>query len=214
MIVLGITGGTGAGKTSALRALEELGAYLIDCDALYYEMLRPGTALHTAIGDTFGWEMFDREGQLNRQKLGNMVFAHPQELKKLNGIIYRHLGDEMELRIAAQRAAGMRCTAVDGINMIQARQAGIFTCDCMVGVVAPEELRLRRIMARDHISAEYAQKRIDAQQGNDFYLENCDAILENIYESTASFEQAARVFFEDLLRICEKEKQEYGEEKE
>ena len=207
MIVLGITGGTGAGKTSALRVLKDLGAYLIDCDALYYEMLRPGTALHTSIGDTFGWEMFDRAGQLDRQKLGNMVFAHPQALKKLNGIIYRHLGEEMDLRIAAQREAGMRCTAVDGINMIQARQAGLFTCDCMVGVIAPEELRLRRIMVRDNISEDYARKRIDAQQGNDFYLENCDAILENVYENQGLFEQAARVFFEDLIRICEKEKQ-------
>ena len=53
MLIFGITGGTGAGKTSALRVLEKLGAYLIDCDALYYEMLRPGTELHTAIGEAF-----------------------------------------------------------------------------------------------------------------------------------------------------------------
>lgn len=206
MVVLGITGGTGAGKTSALRVLEDLGAYLVDCDALYYEMLRPGTELHSDIGDTFGWNMFDSEGALDRQKLGNMVFAHPEELNKLNGIIYHHLCAELDERIAFQQAEGRRCMAVDGINMIQARQAGLFTCDCMVGVIAPEELRLRRIMARDHISEAYAQKRIDAQQSNDFYLENCDAILENVYESQGLFEQAARVFFEDLIRICEKEK--------
>ena len=213
MIVFGITGGTGAGKTSALRVLEGLGAYLIDCDALYYEMLRPGTALHTAIGDAFGREVFDPAGRLDRQQLGNRVFTHPGELQKLNGIIYRHLGEEMELRIAGQRAAGARCAAVDGINMIQARQAGFFACDCMVGVVAPEKLRLRRIMARDHISEEYAQKRIDAQQSNDFYLEHCDAVLENRYESPALFEEAAQMFFQDLLRICEKEKENHGKEK-
>ena len=73
--------GTGAGKTSALRVLEKLGAYLIDCDALYYEMLQPGTELHAAISETFGQEIFDEKGSLNRQKLGNMVFGHPEELK-------------------------------------------------------------------------------------------------------------------------------------
>ena len=205
MIVFGITGGTGAGKTSALRVLEDLGAYLVDCDALYYEMLRPGTALHTDIGDTFGWDLFGSDGQLERQKLGGMVFSHPEELKKLNGIIYRHMGQELAERTARQADAGTRCMAVDGINMIQARQAGLFRCDCMVGVVAPEALRLRRIMARDHISEDYARRRIDAQQSNDFYMENCDVILENVYESQNLFEQAAHVFFEDLIRIYEKE---------
>ena len=205
MIVLGITGGTGAGKTSALRVLEKLGAYLIDCDALYYEMLRPGTPLHTAVGETFGWEMFDEAGALNRKKLGEMVFTQPEALKRLNGIIYRYLGEEIERRVARQRRDGTRAVAVDGINMIQARQAGLFRCDCMVGVVAPDALRLRRIMQRDGIDADYAQKRIDAQPGNDFYREHCDAILENVYQDPARFEEAVKTFFENLIYLYEKE---------
>ena len=206
MIVFGITGGTGAGKTSALRVLEKLGAYLIDCDALYYQMLQPGTELHAAISETFGQEIFDEKGSLNRQKLGNMVFGHPEELKKLNEIIYHYVGDEIRAQIKKQESLQTRCVAVDGINMIQTREAGMFTCDCMVGVVAPDQLRLRRIMARDNISEEYAQKRIDAQQPNEFYYEHCDAILENIYESQELFEQTVEIFFGNLMRVCEKEK--------
>ena len=90
--------------------------------------------------------------------------------------------------------------------MIQARQAGIFQCDCMVGVVAPDALRLQRIMKRDGISANYAQKRIDAQPGNEFYLEHCDAVLENVYESQERFEEAAKIFFENVIHLYEKEK--------
>ena len=207
MLIFGITGGTGAGKTSALRVLEKLGAYLIDCDALYYEMLRPGTELHTAIGEAFGWDVYDGSGALDRQKLGDLVFSQPAELQKLNAIICRYLCAELDRRIEAQRRAGTPYVAVDGINMIQARRAGAFRCDCMVGVVAPDALRLRRIMARDGISEEYAQKRIDAQQGNDFYWENCDAVLENVYEDPQTFERAVQRFFEELIRIYGKENQ-------
>ena len=205
MLIFGITGGTGAGKTSALRVLEKLGAYLIDCDALYYEMLRPGTELHTAIGEAFGWDVYDGSGALDRQKLGNLVFSQPAELQKLNAIIYRYLCAELDRRIEAQRRAGTPYVAVDGINMIQARQAGLFRCDCMVGVVAPDALRLRRIMQRDGIDADYAQKRIDAQPGNDFYREHCDAILENVYQDPARFEEAVKTFFENLIYLYEKE---------
>ena len=207
MIVFGITGGTGAGKTSALRVLEQLGAYLIDCDALYYEMLRPGEALHEALGAAFGGGIFTPEGMLDRRKLGSLVFGEPAELERLNAIVYTHLGAELERQIAARRNVRQRCVAVDGINMIQARQAGYFQCDCMVGVVAPEELRLRRIMARDAISREYAQKRIDAQKPNSFYLDHCDVILENDFESQQLFELSVKTFFEDLIRKWEKEKE-------
>ena len=95
MIVFGITGGTGAGKTSALRVLERLGAYLIDCDALYYEMLRPGEAIHSALHETFGGGIFTPGGTLDRQKLGDRVFGAAAELEKLNAIVFTHLGAEL-----------------------------------------------------------------------------------------------------------------------
>lgn len=213
MIVLGITGGTGAGKTSALRVLEKLGAYLIDCDALYYEMLDPGKAIYNALGEAFGADIFTETGALDRQKLAGIVFSDPEELARLNRIIFQHLGAELEKRVEEQEILDVRCVAVDGINMIQARQAGKFRCDCMVGVIAPEELRLKRIMKRDQISEAYAQKRIDAQKPNSFYLDNCDVILENTYENQTLFEESVMVFFQDLIRKCE-EAQQDGTEKE
>ena len=78
--------------------------------------------MHEDIGTDFGRDMFDASGALNRQKLGSLVFSAPQELQRLNGIIYSHLGAEIDARLARQR--GARCAAVDGINMLQARAAG------------------------------------------------------------------------------------------
>ena len=111
-----------------------------------------------------------------------------------------------------QNMALNSCVTAEGLEMgraqaVQARAAGAFRCDCMVGVIAPDALRLRRIMARDHISEEYAKKRIDAQPGSDFYREHCDAVLENVYDSTTVFEQAVKVFFEDLLSLYESKKE-------
>ena len=207
MVVLGITGGTGAGKTSALRVLEKLGAYIIDCDALYHELLDPGQPIYRAIMENFGEEFFTETGALDRKKLGNIVFSDPEELARLNTLIFRHLGAEIENRVEEQKLLDARCVAVDGITIIQARQAGRLHCDCVVGVIAPEEIRLQRIMNRDNISEEYAQKRIDAQEPNSFYLDHCDVIVENTYENQRLFEESVEVFFEDLIQSYEEVKE-------
>ena len=141
--------------------------------------------------------MYDGSGALDRQKLGNLVFSQPAELQKLNAIIYRYLCAELDRRIEAQRRAGTPYVAVDGINMIQARRAGAFRCDCMVGVVAPDALRLRRIMARDGNQRGIRPKTHRRPAGNDFYWENCDAVLENVYEDPQTFEGPYSVFLKN-----------------
>ena len=80
----------GAGKTSALRALERLGGYILDCDALYHEMLRTDAPMRSAIVDAFG-DVFTPDGALDRQKLGSIVFSDAAALERLNAIVYRHL---------------------------------------------------------------------------------------------------------------------------
>ncbi|MFQ9290070.1 MAG: dephospho-CoA kinase [Oscillospiraceae bacterium] len=88
-MVIGITGGTGSGKTSALQALEALGGTVLDCDAVYHQALREDETLRRRIRDAFG-EVF-RGTELDRQKLGSLVFSDPQALERLNGIIFDYL---------------------------------------------------------------------------------------------------------------------------
>ena len=100
-VVIGITGGTGSGKTSALQALEALGGTVLDCDAVYHQALREDEALRRRIRDAFG-EVF-RGTELDRQKLGSLVFSDPQALERLNGIIFDYLPGEQRVQRIMQR---------------------------------------------------------------------------------------------------------------
>ena len=192
-LIVGITGPTGAGKTSALRALEQLGGCVLDCDAIYHEMLRSDDGLRRALTDAFG-SVFTADGQLDRQKLGTLVFGDPQQLVRLNTIIYAHLPRELERRMAASPAP---IIGIDAINLVESGLSKL--CDRTLAVLAPVEDRIRRIMARDGISDEYARLRVAAQKDDAFYRTHCTDILENTSPAPEAFQKTALLFFQRLL---------------
>ena len=191
-LVFGLTGGTGAGKTSALRALEQLGGIIIDCDALYHEMLRSDEAFRADISNAFG-DVFDANGMLNRQKLGDVVFSDAAALERLNDIVYAHLLPE-----TARRMEGHHIVGLDAINLLESGLGCL--CRRTVGIIAPAEVRVRRIMARDNIDESYAKLRISAQKSDDYYHQHCTDILENTAATPEEFEETARVFFANLIK--------------
>ena len=192
-LIVGITGPTGAGKTSALRALEQLGGCVLDCDAIYHDMLRSDDGLRRALTDAFG-SVFTADGQLDRQKLGTLVFGDPQQLVRLNTIIYAHLPRELERRMAASPAP---IIGIDAINLVESGLSKL--CDRTLAVLAPVEDRIRRIMARDGISDEYARLRVAAQKDDAFYRTHCTDILENTSPAPEAFQKTALLFFQRLL---------------
>lgn len=197
-LLLGITGPTGAGKTSALRALEKLGAHVLDCDAVYHEQLRSDAALRGAITDAFG-DVFGADGLLDRQKLGNIVFSDPAALEKLNTIIYAHLPRALRQRADA---SGADVVALDAINLIESGLGAL--CRRTVAVLAPADVRAARIMARDGIPEEYARLRIAAQKNDDFYRAHCTDVLWNDAPTSEIFERQAGEFFGRLLQELQK----------
>lgn len=194
-LIVGLTGGTGAGKTSALAALEDLGGTVLDCDAVYHQMLRTDPALREAITAAFG-PVFCPDGSLDRQKLGTLVFSDHAALDRLNAIVYEYLPPEL-----LRRAQGHTLVGLDTISLMESGLGRL--CACTVAVLAPAEDRVRRIMARDGISEDYARLRISAQQPDAFYWERCSHILENNCATPAQFREQARIFFRSMLREIE-----------
>ena len=199
-IVLGLTGGTGAGKTSALNAIRELGGTVIDCDAVYHEMLENSQEMRNAINAKFPG-VFDQDGKLNRQKLGQEVFAQKDRLAQLNEIVFGFMTPELDRRM---ESAGDGLFAIDAINLLESGADRL--CDRTIAVTAPTELRVRRIMARDGITEPYARLRISAQKPDEYYRGKCDCELNNAADTPEAFQAEAKLFFTRLIETITEEK--------
>ena len=175
MTIVGITGGSGCGKTTALRELEKRGALLLDCDAVYHELLRDSKSMIKELETAFPGTV--EEGALRRDRLGEIVFQDAQKLMLLNEITHRHITAEITGRLRSWAMQGGTLAALDAIELISSGLAEI--CDFTIAVTAPDETRIARIMARDGISRQKAELRIRAQRPNEWFEENCDFTVSN-----------------------------------
>ena len=170
-MIIGITGGTGCGKTTLLDAIESSGGLVLDCDAIYHQLLQSDQEMLTAIAERFPGTVED--GQLQRKKLGAIVFADEAALADLNRITHSAVKEEVLRRLESKP----QLAAIDAIGLIEGQLAEL--CDVTVAVTAPVEDRVQRIMARDGISEEYARNRIAAQKDEAWFRDNCDRVLVN-----------------------------------
>ena len=202
MTIVGITGGSGCGKTTALLELEKRGGLVLDCDAVYHELLEQDEALIRELDQAFPGTV--ENGRLQRKKLAAVVFRDEEKLKRLNGITHRHIGDEIQRRLREWAMQGGELAALDAIELIGSGLAE--RCDFTVAVTAPEETRIRRIMARDGISRQQAELRVHAQRPNSYFEENCDHTLTNDSDSE-DFICRFNLLMEDILRDGKRERQ-------
>ena len=188
-MIIGITGGTGCGKTTLLRLIAGQGGVVLDCDAIYHRLLREDPALVAAIAARFPGVV--EEGVLQRKKLGALVFSDKAALADLNRITHSAVHREV-LRLLTPSPP---LAAIDAIGLFE---SGIDRlCDVTVAVTAPAEDRVRRLMARDGISEEYARSRIAAQHGEDWFREHCGYVLENNGDESA-FSRKCLAFFRQI----------------
>ena len=188
-MILGITGGTGCGKTTLLNCIAERGGLILDCDAIYHDLLRTDPELLRAIEARFPGSV--EKGALQRKKLGNLVFSDEKALEDLNAITHGAVKAEVQRRLSEKP----RLAAIDAIALFEGGLATL--CDITVAVTAPEEARIQRLMVRDGIGRDYAKRRIAAQKSAEWFRERCDYCLEN-NGTQADFQKTSLAFLRKL----------------
>ena len=176
MLLLGLTGGSGAGKTTVLQTWAGLGAFTVDADETYHRLLREDVKLLEAIRTYFP-EAFV-SGSLDRKTLGRVVFASPERRRELESLTHGAVITAVELALDNARRQGYKTAAVEALYLLETIPRQSFTV--IIGILAPLAERIERVSARDGVSCEYAAARIAAQPDDAYYREHCDIILENI----------------------------------
>lgn len=195
LTIIGITGGSGGGKTTALNVLGEMGVLRIDGDKVYHELLSEGGEMLREIGERFTGTVTD--GRLDRKALGAIVFSDEGALNDLNAITHKYIGREIKERLRRFAMQGGRIAAIDAIELLSSEAGGL--CQILVAVTAPVEKRVARIMARDGISRESAMLRIGAQRSDAYFKENCTHVLYND-GSEEAFIKRCKTFFKEIIR--------------
>ena len=170
-LIIGITGGTGCGKTTLLNLIAGQGGLILDCDAIYHQLLTSDDSMLRAIERRFPGVV--EEGTLNRKKLGSIVFADKAALEDLNRITHASVKAEVLRRLET----APKLVGIDAIGLFEGGLSEL--CDVTVAVTAPEEMRVQRLMLRDGISEDYARSRIRAQHDEEWFRQKCDFTLEN-----------------------------------
>lgn len=169
--LVGITGGSGCGKSHLSMLLRERGIPVIDCDIVSREIMAKDTPCAKEVTQYFGDEILEN-GEINRRKLGKIVFADLEKLKKLNEITHKYILADIYNKMEKEES---QVVCLDGATLIE---SGI-ACDIIVGILADKEIRKNRIMERDGLDEEDAKLRISAQKEDDFYIKNCDFVIYN-----------------------------------
>lgn len=196
MKILGLTGGSGTGKSAACTAFARLGCGVIDADATYRTLCDTCEPMLKEIQNVFR-DVFSTDGKLDRKKLGAIVFADAQKLQQLNAITHPYIRQAARDAFAAYSKRGCLLCIYDAPVLFEGQMETL--CDKTCAVLAARNTRIARIVARDAITEEYAALRIDAQKDDAFYRERCDYVVQNDADLDTLYTQVRKIY-EDMVR--------------
>ncbi|MGZ7445173.1 dephospho-CoA kinase [Paenibacillus sp. TH7-28] len=175
---IGLTGGIATGKSTVSRMLVRKGAVLIDADVIAREIMEPGHPVLAAVAERFGQAVLHPDGTLNRKKLGEIVFASPEERKALENLTHPAIRAEMRKRMAELEAEDPRRLVVADIPLLY--ESGLERLyERIMVVYVPRDVQLSRLMERDVLSREEAERRLNAQMDIELKKERADILIDN-----------------------------------
>lgn len=194
MIVFGLTGGSGAGKSTVADVLRDFGVHVIDADKIARQIVERGEPCLRELCEEFGTGILEPDGSLNRRKLGDMVFSDSKKLKSLNKITHKYIKENIVSRLAL---CNCELAAIDGAVIIGSEIEGL--CEFIISVLADRKARVKRILERDSLTLEQAENRLKSQPEDDFYIRNSDYVIYN-NGSTKELDLKIRKVFEEIKK--------------
>lgn len=177
MLIIGLTGQTGAGKSTVSKILEKYGCYHIDADAVAHEVIDSDEKVKKQLSERFGSDVIGEDGKVDRKLLASRAFADSESTHALNAITHPAVNSKIQSILLKQSQFGTKAVIIDAIALFESGEDRL--CDCTAAVTAPEEIRLQRIIERDGISVSRAKERINAQKDEEFFSVNADYIIKN-----------------------------------
>lgn len=175
-MIIGITGSSGAGKSTICEILQKTyKVKIINADKIAKELSSKGTNYIKDIIEKFGNNIVDENGELRRKKLAEIIYNDVQKRKELNNCTFKYIKKEIEDQI--NKTINGVTIIIDAPLLFECELEKL--CNKVIGVISQKELQIERIIERDSINYEEAQKRLNAQEDNEFYIKKCDVIIEN-----------------------------------
>ncbi len=175
MKIIGVTGSSGAGKDTLCEILEnKYNAEIVDADKIAKELSKKGTMYLKSIVDCFGSKIVNRQGELNRKKLASIIFEDEKKREELNKLTFIYVVDEIKRRISKLKKD---IIVVNAPLLFESNLNQI--CDFVIAIIADRDIQIERIMKRDNLTKEAAEKRLNMQNSNEYFEENADYIIHN-----------------------------------
>ncbi|NLW55590.1 MAG: dephospho-CoA kinase [Firmicutes bacterium] len=175
-LVIGLTGGVGTGKSTVASILKELGLKIIDADRIAHQLLRPGTEVYRQVLTEFGPDILKPDGEIDRRRLGKIVFNDPEKRRLLEGITHPAIKAQIRAEVESYRAKGQD-VVLEIPLLFEAKMEGEVDEVWVVAVSSPRQLQ--RIMERDALTPAEAQSRIKAQMPLSEKCARADVVINN-----------------------------------